>query len=123
MTSSDPFLLNLISLGADKMSKKICRTIINDKLDGTLKRKLRRVDELLIVMMALRFGLLLKDLDIPIEMSSSAVQKASFPGYFFKPDLQGHYNHAFNLFPASVGVEKIFQDLIHFNFKATLTMH
>lgn len=109
MTSSDPFLLNLISLGADKMSKEICRTI--------------RVDELLIVMMALRFGLLLKDLDIPFEMSSSAVQKASFPGYFFKPDLQGHHNHAFNLSPASVGVEKIFQDLIHFNFKATLTMH
>lgn len=71
MTSSDPFLLNLISLGADNMSKEICVTIIN-KLDGTLKRKLRRVDELLIVMMAQRSGLLLKDLDIPFEMSSSA---------------------------------------------------
>lgn len=55
------------------MSKEICGTIINNNLDGTLKRKLRRVDELLIVMMALRFGLLLKDLDIPFEMSSSAV--------------------------------------------------
>lgn len=65
MTSSDPFLLNLILLGADKMSKEICGTIINNKFDGTLKRKLRRVDELLIVMMALRFGLLLKDLSIP----------------------------------------------------------
>lgn len=48
-------------------------------------------------MMVLRFGLLLKDLDIPFEMSSSAMQKASFPGYFFKPDLQGHHNHALNL--------------------------
>lgn len=123
MTSSYPFLLNLISLGADKMSKEICRTIINNKLDGTLKRKLRRVDELLIWMMALRFGLLLKDLDILSEMFSSAVQKASFPGYFFKPDLQGHHNHALNLSPTSVGVEKTFQDLIQFNFKATLTIH
>lgn len=73
MTSINPFLSNLISWGADKMSKEICGTIINNKLDGTLKRKLRRVDELLIVMMALRFGLLLKDLDILFEMSSSAV--------------------------------------------------
>lgn len=48
-------------------------------------------------MMVLRFGLLLKDLDIPFERPSSAMQKASFPGYFFKPDLQGHHNHALNL--------------------------
>lgn len=75
MTSSDPFLLNLISLGADKVSKEISGRIINNKLDCTLKRKLRRVDELLIVMMALRFGfnLLLKDPEIHFEMSSSAV--------------------------------------------------
>lgn len=61
-----------MELGADKMSKQICGTMNNKKLDGTFKRKLRRVDELLLVMMTLRFGLLLKDLDIPFEMPSSA---------------------------------------------------
>lgn len=73
MISSDFFLLNLILLGVDKMLKKICCIIINDKLDGILKRKLRRVDELLIVMMVLRFGLLLKDFDIFFEMFLSVV--------------------------------------------------
>lgn len=61
-----------MELGADKMSKQICGTMNNKKLDGTFKRKLRRVDELLLVMMTLRFGLLLKDFDIPFEMPSSA---------------------------------------------------
>lgn len=37
MTSSDPFFVefnSFMELGADKMSKEMCGTIINNQLDG-----------------------------------------------------------------------------------------
>lgn len=55
------------------MSKQIYGTMNNKKFDDTFKRKLRRVDELLLVMMTLRLGLLLTDLEILLKMSSSAM--------------------------------------------------
>lgn len=104
------------------MSKDMCGTMNNKKLEGTFKRKLRRVDELLLLMVTLRLGLLLKDPESLFKMSSSTVKKNFFSGYSFYGDLQGHRNRALNLFPTSVGLEKIFQKLIHLNYMATLIM-
>lgn len=103
------------------MSKEMCGTMNNKKLDGTFKRKLRRVDELLLLMLTLRLGLLLKDPESLFKMSSSDVKKNSFLDIFYV-DLQGHRNRALNLSPTSVELEKIFQKLIHLNYMATLTM-
>lgn len=76
MTDSDTFFAvfnSLMEQGADKLSTEVLGTMNNNKLGR--KRKLRRVDEFLLVMMRLRLGLLLKDLEFPFKLSSSAVSK------------------------------------------------
>ena len=59
--------------GADKLSSEILGTLNNYTLGR--KRKLRRVDEFLLVMMRLKLGLLLKDLEFRFKLSESAVSK------------------------------------------------
>ena len=58
---------------ADKLSTEVLGTMNNNKLGR--KRTLRRVDELFLVMMRLRLGLLLKDLEFCFKLSSSAESK------------------------------------------------
>lgn len=76
MTDIDTFFAvfdSLMEQGADKLSTEVWGTMNNNKLGS--KRKMRRVDEFLLVMMRLRLGLLLKDLKFRFKLSSSAVSK------------------------------------------------
>lgn len=71
MTDSDTFFAVFYSLmehGADKLSTEVLGTMNNNKLGR--KRKLRRVDEFLLVIMRLE-----KDLEFRFKLSSSAVSK------------------------------------------------
>ena len=63
----------LMEHGADKLSTESIGEM--NPLNLGRKRKLRRIDEFLMVMMRLRLGLLLKDLEYRFKISASSVSK------------------------------------------------
>ncbi|XP_053399183.1 uncharacterized protein LOC123558297 [Mercenaria mercenaria] len=69
----DALFSSLIDQGADKLSTEITGSMNENKLGR--KSKLRPIDEFLLVMMRLKLGLLVKDLEYRFKISSSGVSK------------------------------------------------
>ncbi len=61
----------LVESGANSL----CPNSVNESVGKGRKRKLRTVDEFLLVMMRLRLGLLVKDLEFRFKVASSTVSK------------------------------------------------